>query len=75
MTFINRLNGFNNNLLKCDILPTKENPLNGNPSDIFARFNITEKPYERVTYFTKEPAMKKLKKHELCDFNENNSDG
>ena len=44
--YINRLNGFNNYFVRCDILSSKENLLNGNSADILACFDITGKDME-----------------------------
>jgi hypothetical protein len=60
-TIINQLTSFNTYIINCDLIDREENLFNGKPSNILASFDITGKSFERVTYSSKETAMRRMK--------------
>lgn len=66
-TIINQLTSFNTYIINCDLIDREENLFNGkerseaSPSNILASFDITGKSFERVTYSSKETAMRRMK--------------
>ena len=58
---INQLTSFNTYLIHCDLIDRDENIFNGDPSSILASFDITGRPFERVTYSSEGTTMRKMK--------------
>ena len=58
---INQLTSFNTYLIHCDLIDRDENIFNGDPSSILASFDITGRPFERVTYSSERTTMRKMK--------------
>ena len=58
---ITQLTSFNTCLIHCDLIDRDENIFNGDPSSILASFDITGRPFERVTYSSEGTTMRKMK--------------
>ena len=52
ISFIKRLNSPTTYFIHCDLIDKRQNLLNGKPSTVLARFDISGQPFERVHYQT-----------------------
>jgi len=50
ITFVKRLTSPATYFIHCDLIDKKQNLFNGKRSDLLARFDISGKPYEKVSY-------------------------
>ena len=52
VTFVKRLNSPTTYFVHCDLIDKRQNLLNGKPSTVLARFDISGQPFEKVHYQT-----------------------